>query len=216
VAIYEDRRAGNAQACSSPGHRRSSGSPSAGRKGRSTSWWRKGQEAYRHYETGRVCCYPAHQPCTYATGETESDNTAAWEIQEAASDLLGIVQLGPTVRVPNALRRELTDKQWLDSRLHSAQGMARHHVRAAMRSSRVALIEHVAGTAEAIRACALPSTAKAQATDDMIAKVLKLADKGLPEVELTCQLPLWLADEDAWRAACVSEAEHTDASGQAP
>lgn len=115
------------------------------------------EDAYRHHDTGRVCRYPAHQPYTYATGETESDDAAAWEIQEASSELLGIVQLGRIVRVPNALRHDFSDQQWLDSRLHSTRGIARHHVRAAMRSSRAALIEHVAGTAEAIRECAGPA-----------------------------------------------------------
>ncbi len=162
--------------------------------------------AYRHPQSGRVCRYPAHEPHPYPTGETSSDEVAAEEIREAASRLRGIVQLGHRLRVPEALMGEFTDQQWLDGRLRAAHGLARYQVLAAMRSSRAALVEHVAGTTAAIDACHLPETAKAQVTGDVLGTVRRRAGEGLPQVELRCALPEWLTDEAAWREVCTDEA----------
>jgi hypothetical protein len=165
------------------------------------------EDAYRHPETGRVCRYPAHEPRVYATGETPSDEAIAEEIRSTTADLLGVMQLGRKLYVPEHLSHEVTDQQWLDVRLNAAKGLARYNILAAMRSSRAALIEHVAGTAEALRACDLPPTAKIQASGAVLEKVIKLAEQGPPQVELTCALPIWLTDEASWRDACAREAE---------
>lgn len=164
------------------------------------------EDSYRHPQSGRVCRYPVHDPHTYATGETPEDESVAGDIHAAADQLLGLVQLGRVVRVPEALRHEFTDRQWLENRLHSIKGLAVHHVRAAMRSSRAALTEHIAGTAVALSTHGLPQSAKTTPTGDMLATVADLDAKGPPHVELSCQLPSWLTDEAAWHDACLREA----------
>jgi SNF2-related domain/Helicase conserved C-terminal domain len=161
--------------------------------------------AYRHPESGRVCRYPAHEPRKYPTGETASDEQAAEEIRDAATELLGVVLLGRKLRVPDVLRREVTDQQWLESRLKAARGLARHNVLGAMRSSRAALVEHLAGTTAALQACGLAERAKAQRTGDVIGKLAELAGQGPPGVELTCPVPEWLQDKDAWLTTCAGE-----------
>lgn len=163
------------------------------------------EDAYAHPDTGRVCRYPRHQPTTYATGEIQADSAAAEEIRRLADRLLGVIHLGKDLKVPAAFRDEFTEQEWLDFRLKSITGLARHHVLAAMRSSKAALIEHLAGTAEAVRQCGLTGYAKAQPTGDIIANVRELAANGYPDVKLTCQLPPWLKGKDAWRAACADE-----------
>lgn len=71
-----------------------------------------------------------------------------------------------------------------------------------MRSSRAALVEHLAGTASALLAFNLTSAAKTQATGDMLGKVRSAS---LPEVELDRAVPEWLANEESWPAACAEE-----------
>lgn len=164
------------------------------------------EEAYRHPDTGRICRYPVHEPHVYQTGETPADEQAADHIRNAAAQLLGIVQLGRRVSVPHALRREVSDEQWLESRLNAIRGLARHQVLAAMRSSRAALTEHLVGTVAALRTCDLPERAKSQPTGDMIARVRDLAEDGPPHVDLACPLPRWITDPDAWRSTCAKEA----------
>ncbi len=163
------------------------------------------EDAYRHPDTGRVCRYPSHRPERYLTGETVSDEAAAEEIRAAAGQLRGLVQLGRQIRVPDVLRHEVTDDQWLVRRLGAATGLARHQVLAAMRSSRAALVEHVAGTAEALESYGLPDTAKTQPSGDMISRVTALAEDP-PDVDLAGDLPDWLTDRQAWRQVCLEEA----------
>jgi hypothetical protein len=174
------------------------------------------EEAYRHPDTGRICRYPRHLPRLYTTGETTHDQSAAEDVRAAAASLHGLIQLGRRLGVPDTLRGEVTDPQWLTSRLNAARGLARHQVLAALRSSRAALIEHVAGTAAAVRTCDLPSAAKSQASGDLRGKVVALADDGPPMVELECELPDWLRDESAWRRRCAEEvASYDDAMAAA-
>jgi hypothetical protein len=164
------------------------------------------EHTYQHPETDRVCRYPTHEPNVYATGETTEDEQAANGIRSAASELLGIVQLGRKIRVPPAMRDDVSDEVWLAGRLTAAKGLARHHVLAAMRSSRAALVEHVAGTAIAITAYGLSAVVKGQPTGAVASTVRALAEQGPPEVELACELPPWLAEPEAWRTACENEA----------
>lgn len=138
-------------------------------------------------------------------GETPSDELAAETIRGETALLRGIIHLGDRLRVPEVLRHEVTDQQWLDGRLKGVQGLARHNVLAAMRSSRAALVEHLAGTAEALRACGLPATAKKQATGDVVQNVTAITERGLPQSDLACTLPEWLTEEAAWRQACAEE-----------
>jgi hypothetical protein len=164
------------------------------------------EDAYRHPETGRVSRYPVHEPNMYPTGEIPSDEVAAEIIRDLTMQLRGIIHLGERLRVPDVLRHEVPDQQWLEGRLRAAKGLARHNVLAAMRSSRAALLEHLAGTAEALTVCRLPATAKRQATGDVIGNVTVIAQRGLPQAELACTLPEWLTDQAAWRRACTEEA----------
>ncbi len=162
--------------------------------------------AYADSVTGRTYRYPEHHPKTYATGETPEDERLAERIRATTEELLGVVQLGRQVRVPDTLRNEVTDDQWLRSRLTAAKGLARHNILAAMRSSKAARIEHLAGTRQAISVCDLPATAKTQLTGDVLGKAWALAEAGLPELQLSCPLPPWLEDAEAWRLARQQEA----------
>lgn len=164
------------------------------------------EDAYRDPDSGRVCRYPVHEARVYPTGETAADEEAAEDIRAATTQLEGIVQLGRELQVPDALRHEITDEQWLEGRLRAARGLARHNVLAAMRSSRAALVEHVAGTTEALRTYGLSASPKTQATGDVLATVAARAGEGPPAAELTCPLPAWLSSEGAWRVACAREA----------
>jgi hypothetical protein len=164
------------------------------------------EDAYRHPDTARVCRYPVHEPKVYATGETADDERAAEAIRAAAGELLGIVQLGRRIRVPPTMRGDVSDDVWLVGRLTAAHGLARHHVLASMRSSRAALVEHLAGTAAAILAYGLSSVPKGQPTGAVAETVHRLGTQGPPEVDLACPIPEWLTDPTAWQVACQKEA----------
>lgn len=163
-------------------------------------------DPFRDPRSGRVCRYPLHEPRTYPTAETDHDAQAADGIRRAASDLVGIVQLGREIAVPATLRDDITDEQWLRGRLGAAQGLARHHVLAALRSSRAALVEHLSGTAAAIDAYELGAVPKPTSTGAVTDTVTRRAEQEPPTVNLACAVPSWLTDPDEWRATCLQEA----------
>lgn len=162
-------------------------------------------EAYRHPSSGRVCRYPEHDVRTYHTGETASDAELARRIRELAGALLGVTYLGNRLSVPASLSREYSDEQWLQLRLSSAKGLAAHHITSAMRSSRAALLEHLLGTSEALALSQLDASMKQQPTGNLLGKTRAAGDQDRPQVDLTCDLPEWLASDDYWKAACEAE-----------
>ncbi|WP_136610073.1 SNF2-related protein [Sinomonas albida] len=164
-------------------------------------------DSYRHPETGRICRYPQHDTMTYPTGESSEDKAAAGKVREASAELAGLALLGRQIAVPPGLAHEYTDERWLEIRLASGRGLANHHVLTAMRSSKAALIEHVAGTEEAVRQCSIEGAFKPKPTGNMLGTVTRLAREGPPEILLKCEVPQWLTDAQEWRAACEQEAE---------
>ena len=138
-------------------------------------------------------------------GRTQADEAAAWDVRAAAANLLGLGLLGRQISVPPTVASDYTDERWLELRLASARGLAVHHVLNAMRSSRAALIEHVAGTEVATAESGLRTGFKTQSTGDMLGQFDRLRAVGPPVIELGCDVPAWLRDEVAWRDACDRE-----------
>lgn len=161
--------------------------------------------AYLHPISGRTCQYPRHNSRTYATGETREDESIAAQVRQLSGSLTGVALLGRQISMPPRLANEYTDERWLQIRLAAARGLANHHVLTALRSSKAAVIEHVAGTLEAVTRCSIESTFKPQPTGNMIDTVSNLAHQGPPEMFLKCEMPAWLVEEVAWQEACEEE-----------
>jgi len=172
-------------------------------------------DRYRHPDGSRTCRYPEHVARTYDTGESEADIETANRIRTIVDGITGVSQLERHIAVPAALRREYTDERWLELRLSSSAGLARHHVLGAMRSSRAALVEHLSGTAAAVEAFELPPSFKPQPTGNVIDRLEQLAVLGPPTVDLSCELPSWLTDVDEWRGRCREERERYAAALEA-
>ncbi len=159
-------------------------------------------ESYRDPDTGRVNRYPDHKPDVYDTSETAQDQMWAGRIRQHAHNLKGLVNLGRRLQRPVATAGNVTDEAVLRYRLGAASGLAAHHVFDAMRSSRAALIEHIAGTQTARDFEGISEHFKNADTGNMLTTVAGLAR---PQVELDCVLPEWLSDEEAWIQACAEE-----------
>lgn len=96
---------------------------------------------------GEPCRYPEHICQTYNTGENKSDREIASKINEQASKLLGLINLRKLTfpkyeKSPDLERQETL----VSNRLITAKALAKHHVLAKLRSSKVALVEHIEGT----------------------------------------------------------------------
>ncbi|MFA9462405.1 helicase-related protein [Thiohalorhabdus methylotrophus] len=163
-------------------------------------------DAYRDY-AGRPCRFPEHVPRTYDLDEVEADRSGARRIRALASQLYGVGQLTGRLELPVVLQKQGWDAtKYLESRLLSASRLSQYRILAAMRSSRPALVEHLAGTEVAREAFSLEGFHKPDDTGAVIATVRGLRGHP-PENHLDVDPPAWLTDSAAHAAACDHDAD---------
>jgi superfamily II DNA or RNA helicase len=153
---------------------------------------------------GARCRYPDHKTFTYACEASIEDKLIAQEIYATAQQLKGLLWLTTLKR---SAYMPITDQQFLVQRLKGAQGLALHQVMDCLRSSRVALLEHICGTDVALKeGRGFDQQIKLQQTGAVIKKLVKMTSK-LPKIDLNeVALPEWLVQPAAYAAACKEEA----------
>lgn len=162
---------------------------------------------------GNRCRYPTNKADIYVTEETEEDERCIDEIRAALAKLHGIIFIHQTLKLPMASRlqgRQDAAQRWAKQMLQGAKALAAYHVMAALRSSRVAALEHIVGTHAAWsyiwHASKAPLKQTAE-TGNLLGRVEGLGGK-LPENKLdVADLPHILIDEGAHRQACEEEAQ---------
>ena len=153
---------------------------------------------------GAHCRYPLHKTFTYPCEANVEDKRMAQEIYAIAQQLKGLLWLTTLKR---SAFMPMTDQQFLVQRLKGAQGLALHQVMDCLRSSRVALLEHIYGTTTALKeGGGFEQQIKLQKTGAVIAKLFKMASKP-PKIDLNdVTLPEWLLQPAVYAAACEEEA----------
>lgn len=160
-------------------------------------------DAY-HNRLGERCRYPEHRCHTYPTGETERDVELAEVIDGLAQRLRGLLYLRQ-IHIPDdsAVPAEAAVK----GRIAAAAALARYNVRAALRSSPAALVEHVHGTAHATAQYGLASFKAA--TGDVAGTLAGIRDDAqagwVPETNVADALPAWLTDPHRLAEAAAEE-----------
>ncbi|PDV97152.1 SNF2-related protein [Candidatus Chloroploca asiatica] len=168
-------------------------------------------EAYRN-RLGKLCRYPETRAHYYETGETADDQRLITAVRRALDQMTGMAFVHKVLRVPDSPRwRKHPDPEriWVNSMLQSAKALAGYHVLAALRSSRIAALEHLFGTHAAWRECVgepVPLKQAAQ-TGNLYERVQHLGGK-LPVnmLEITV-LPAILTDPESHRRACERDAQ---------
>ncbi|GLZ87515.1 hypothetical protein Pres01_35660 [Metapseudomonas resinovorans] len=164
-------------------------------------------ETYRTL-TGRVCRYPTHTACSYELHESEGDIRIAEQILVLARKLRGVAHFVKPLYLPESLTRQgVSPENYLRMRLHSAGSLARHHVMASLRSSRLALFRHILGETRALEQMGLQGlgdTGGGEDSGNMLERIHTLKGR-LPENQLGIQLPEWLSDPKAHQEACEAE-----------
>ena len=156
-------------------------------------------------KSGELCRYPVHESRSYKMGETEPDCKLAEKISKITDSLEGVAYLKSKIELPAVLKKEGWDeKKYLDSRLHSAKKLARYVVMSCLRSSRVAVIEHIEGTDAALDFESLSKSSKKNATGNQLNKLQKLRGSP-PGHSLSVEVPDWLTDSEAHISACEEE-----------
>jgi len=153
-------------------------------------------------KNGRPCRFPKHEPRTYQLNETRRDRKIATQIRALADELYAVTHFTKPVEMPEILRRQgVSAERYLQGRLSSAKKLARYVIMASLRSSRAALVEHVAGTVEARATLMKGKFEKASPLPGVINRLPKIMGQ-TPENRLSIELPGWLTELEEHRKAC--------------
>ncbi|KAA9325051.1 SNF2-related protein [Adhaeribacter soli] len=157
------------------------------------------------YCPDKNCRYPEKENEIYKTDCRPEDISKAEQILKCADNLKGLVFLQKLFK-KKYRKRDQTDEQYVANRTGAAKAIAKYKIRALLRSSRAALVEHIAGTDEAARRLAFQRSKKMN-TGDMI-RVLKEGRDILPETDLKSDALTkypWLADLTLYQKAVDEE-----------
>lgn len=152
---------------------------------------------------GKACKFPKHICKTYDTNETLSDIAIAQKINKLSLQLKGLVYLRK-ILLPFEYKHDLESKKtYLANRLITAKALARYHIQAKLRSSKVALVEHIEGTEVSINHFEFHSNKPK--TGDLIGKI-KGYKESLPQTEYPEQLlPRFLKHLETYKRECEQE-----------
>ncbi len=151
---------------------------------------------------GRPCRFPKHRSKLYQLHESDSDRAIAGRIRELADDLYAVTHFTKELKLPLAYkRRGQTPESYLRMRLLTAKRLARYQIMALLRSSKVALAEHIVGTEQATTDFELTGFKKSTQTGNVLKRLHNVSGKP-PKSKLDTELPDWLQESDAHAAAC--------------
>jgi len=167
-------------------------------------------DAYR-MEGRRAARYPRHKAQYYELPSSDADLRAAAEIVALADQLKGVARLGTRLALPRTLAIDgVTEEDYLRRVVRSVGALARHMVLDCLRSSRLALYEHIHGTEAAVEALAPELGASVKTpTGDTLGTLASCAGRppewGLAEA-LREAAPPWVFEPEAHRLACEEDA----------
>jgi len=151
------------------------------------------------------CKYPKQVDEPYATNCRQSDIKKAEKILKYAQDLKGLVFLQKLFK-KKYREKDQTDEQYIANRIGSAKAIAKYKIRALLRSSRAAVIEHIAGTEAAEKALNFKCLKK-NVTGNMQQTLQEMKGK-LPEHNVkskALEQYSWLNNIDSYREAIEAE-----------
>ncbi|MBI1184227.1 hypothetical protein GC194_08140 [bacterium] len=152
---------------------------------------------------GNVCRFPKQISKTYATQETKFDIDIAHSIKREAENLKGLIYL-KTLHRPNwELKNREEEQAYINKRLSSAKALSMYMIMSALRSSHVALLEHVAGTDAALAHFEIKSPKNI--SGNQIGTVENMKSK-LPKRSFDAELfPSWLTHLADFQFCCDEE-----------
>ncbi len=162
-------------------------------------------EAYSD-KFGNRAKFPEVKNHTYNTNESSKDIAIANKINEAAKNLKGLIYLRK-FKIPVYINKDDSSKvdSYYKRRLNAAKAFTAYHIRNSMRSSRVALVEHISGTTNAKKW--LEIKASKPETGNIIEKLKSFLDRPLPKIEFPELLPEWLTSAESYRKEIEKEIE---------
>lgn len=155
-------------------------------------------------KNGNLCRFPKHVCKTYSIEESENDIRLGRKVEQLINRLKGVNRLQNIRMTKDQLNEGVDPEHYVERQLRSAAALSRYNIKNCLRSSRAALIEHIAGTEKAIEWAGIPALSKPN-TGDIISK-LKAIDR-LPNTKNIDQqyFPEWIKNEERYDEAVKQE-----------
>lgn len=151
--------------------------------------------------------FPRQIEKVYHTKETEGDIAIVEQINELASKLKGITYLTDFNLPTYEITKDETLEHYIGRRITSGRALSIYQVRSSLRSSHVALIEHIEGTEAAMDF--FKFSGKTQSSGRKIERLNEILNNGkIPKRHARFKnkfFPDWLNDKELYILACKDE-----------
>lgn len=155
----------------------------------------------------KPCRFPEQISKTYITKETDSDKALVSQINELIKKIKGITYLTTFHKPKFEITNEDSLEGYVKKRINSGKALSAYMIRASLRSSNVALVEHIEGTKHAMSHFGFEG--KTKETGDKLAKIKGYLLKGkLPVRNAMFKkefFPEWLIDKELYIKSCEEE-----------
>lgn len=156
---------------------------------------------------GDTCRFPTQIEKTYKTLETENDKQIVLKINEICKNLKGLTYLKSTNKPKFNLTKE--ERQgYIDRRINASKFLSIYVIRHRLRSSRVAILEHIIGKKK-VQKWESFEVKKTNENTIKIDEIDKLIGRNkLPYIHKDfneCKLPDWMVDLEKYKKACHEE-----------
>ncbi|HWA34816.1 MAG TPA: SNF2-related protein, partial [Cyclobacteriaceae bacterium] len=159
------------------------------------------QHLYKN-RNNQECKYPDQKHIKYPTKETDADRKLADQINEACLELKGIINLQELEIDEDKKNDKEEILKYVEQRKKIAAAISRYNVQAMLRSSRIALVEHIEGTNAALTQFGIEKTTKKET--GFILKTIKELSTSPPNKNFEL-INDWIVDKELYAKACAEE-----------
>lgn len=160
-----------------------------------------------HNKLNRTCKFPKQVEQTYDTKEISSDIEIVRTLNDLASNLKGVTYLTTFNKPAFEITNEESIRGYIDKRISAAKALSVYMIRSALRSSHVAVIEHIEGTEAAMDLFKFKG--KTTKTGNKLNTIQELIEKDkIPRKYKLFKdeyFPDWLLDKNKYLNACKDD-----------
>lgn len=161
-----------------------------------------------HNALGQTCKFPDQNSMVYKTNETEEDIKLVIKISELCLGLKGITYLKGINKPKFELTNEEDKVKYLNNRLNAAKQLSIYMIRSRLRSSNMALLEHIIGIKKTLKLENFPCPKKKENKIKLFEIESLIAKNRTPiisKIFKDLEKPIWLTDIEEYHKACKKE-----------
>lgn len=156
---------------------------------------------------GKPCRFPKQIERTYITEETASDKVIVSQINDLIKTIKGVTYLSSFHKPKFEITKEDSLEGYIQKRINSGKALSAYMIRASLRSSHVALVEHIEGSEKAMKYYGFDG--KTKSTGNKLEKINSYLQKGKLPIRNPIfkkeYFPDWLVDKELYLKACQEE-----------